>query len=70
MARLPVEIDVTLPVRAFRVRHLLALAPGHLVESQWSHGTEVPVSAGEVQLAWSEFEVADTQLAVRLTRMI
>ena len=28
-----------------------------------------PLAAGRVQLAWSEFEVVDTQLAVRLTRL-
>ena len=70
LARLPVEIDVSVPVRAFRVRNLLALAPGHVVESQWGNGTDMPVSAGEVQLAWSEFEVIDAQLAVRVTRLV
>jgi hypothetical protein len=29
----------------------------------------MPLAAGEVQLAWSEFEVVDTQLAVRVTRL-
>jgi flagellar motor switch/type III secretory pathway protein FliN len=69
VARLPVELDVAIPVRNFRVRHLLALAPGHLIESQWSNGEDVPLAAGHVQLAWSEFEVVETQLAVRLTRL-
>jgi len=27
-------------------------------------------SAGEVQLAWSEFEVAETKLMVRATRLV
>ena len=67
--RLPVELDVAVPVRDFRVRHLLALAPGELIESQWSNGEDVPLAAGDVQLAWSEFEVAETQLMVRVTRL-
>jgi len=67
--RLPVELDVAVPVRDFRVRHLLALAPGKLIESQWSNGEDVPLAAGDVQLAWSEFEVAETQLMVRVTRL-
>jgi hypothetical protein len=29
----------------------------------------MPLAAGDVQLAWSEFEVVDTLLAVRLTRL-
>jgi flagellar motor switch protein FliN/FliY len=70
VARLPVQLDVTIPIRDFRVRTLLALEPGQLVESQWVNGEDVPLVAGEVQLAWSEFEVVDTQLAVRLTRLM
>jgi hypothetical protein len=52
------------------VRSLLALEPGHLIESQWGNGVDVPLASGNVQLAWSEFEVIDLQLAVRLTRLI
>jgi flagellar motor switch/type III secretory pathway protein FliN len=69
VARLPVELDVSVPVRNFRVRNLLALEPAHLIESGWGHGDDVPLVSGHVQLAWSEFEVIDTQLAVRVTRL-
>lgn len=69
MERLPVELEVAVPIREFRVRQLLALEPGQVVESQWSHGDDVHLAAGEVQLAWSEFEVIDGHLAVRVTRM-
>lgn len=67
--RLPVELDVVVPVEEFRVRHLLALEPGKVISSQWSYGDDVPLAAGAVQLAWSEFEVIDNQLAVRITRL-
>ena len=67
--RLPVELDVAVPVREFRVRNLLALAPGQLIESQWGHGIDIPLAAGEAQLAWTEFEVVDARLAVRVTRL-
>jgi flagellar motor switch protein FliM len=70
VARLPVELDVTIPIRDFRVRTLLTLEPGQLIESKWANGDDVPLAAGDVQLAWSEFEVLDSQLAVRLTRLI
>jgi flagellar motor switch/type III secretory pathway protein FliN len=69
VSRLPVELDVSVPVREFRVRDLLELAPGHLIETQWPHGEDLPLAAGAVQLAWSEFEVIDTELAVRITRL-
>ena len=51
------------------MRNLLALEPGQVIETQWAHGEDMPLAAGEVQLAWSEFEVVDSQLAVRVTRL-
>jgi flagellar motor switch/type III secretory pathway protein FliN len=69
LGRMPVELDVSVPIRNFRVRNLLALELSHLVESGWGPGEDVPLAAGDVQLAWSEFEVVDTQLAVRVTRL-
>ena len=69
MALLPVELDVAVPVRDFRVRNLLALEPGQLIETEWAHGEDMPLAAGEVQLAWCEFEVVDSRLAVRITRL-
>lgn len=68
-ARLPVGLDVTVPVRDFRVRNLLALEPGQVIETHWANGKDMPLVAGNVQLAWSEFEVVDEQLAVRVTRL-
>ncbi len=70
VARLPVELDVAVPVRDFRVRNLLALEPGQVIETEWAHGADMPLASGEVQLAWSEFEVVDSQLAVRVTRLV
>ncbi len=69
VARLPVEMDVAIPVREFRVRNLLALDSGQVIETQWAHGEDMPLASGDVQLAWSEFEVIDSQLAVRITRL-
>jgi len=70
VARLPVELDVSVPVREFRVRNLLALGPGQLIETQWARGEDMPLASGEVQLAWSEFEVINSELAVRVTRLV
>jgi hypothetical protein len=69
-ARLPVEVDIAVPIRGFRVRNLLSIGLGEVIETQWSNGSDLPLAAGDVQLAWSEFEVIDTQLAVRVTRLI
>jgi len=70
LARLPVELEVAVPVREFRVCNLLTLEPGQVIETQWAHGADMPLATGDVQLAWSEFEVIDTQLAVRVTRLV
>jgi len=70
VARLPVELDVSVPVRGFRVRNLLLLEPGQLLETEWGHGEDVPLAAGAVQLTWAEFEVVETRLAVRVTRLV
>jgi flagellar motor switch protein FliN/FliY len=64
-----VGVAVTVPVREFRVRNLLAMEPGAVIETQWGHGEDLPLASGDVQLAWSEFEVVDTRLAVRVTRL-
>lgn len=69
VSRLPVELEVSVPLRDFRVRNLLSVEAGVVVVSQWGHGEDVPLAAGDVQLAWAEFEVADHRLAVRLTRL-
>ncbi len=68
VCRMPVEVEVGVPVRDFRVRNLLALSAGAIVRSQWNHGEDLPLRAGHVQLAWIEFEVLDSVLAARITR--
>lgn len=69
IARLPVELEVAVPVRDFRVRNLLALEHGQVIETQWMNGEDLPLTSGEMQLAWTEFEVIETCLAVRVTRL-
>lgn len=66
---IPVQVDVAVPVRNFRVRNILALAPGTVIESRWGHSDDLPLASGGVQLAWCEFEVIDAQLGVRITRL-
>lgn len=69
VARIPIELDIAIPLPNFRVRNLLALAPGAVLESEWDNGSDLPLRAGHVTLAWAEFEVMDTTLAVRITRL-
>jgi hypothetical protein len=53
----------------FRVRDLLALKEGQLCESLSPATDDVPVRVGQMQLGWSEFEVQDQRMALRLTRL-
>jgi flagellar motor switch/type III secretory pathway protein FliN len=71
----PVLLKLTVPISAeivlagFKVRDLLALKTGQVIASEWPETEDVPVKAGQVQLGWSEFEVVDQQLLIRLTRL-
>jgi flagellar motor switch/type III secretory pathway protein FliN len=69
-ARIPVEIDVAVPIRDFQVRKLLALATGQIIATRWVEGEDMPLGARGTQLAWTEFEVVDQKLAVRITRLM
>jgi hypothetical protein len=69
IARLPVMLAVTIPLRGFRVCDLLNLRPGQTVVSRWASTEDVPLKVGSVQLCWGEFEVVERQMALRLTRL-
>jgi len=69
LERMPVSLSISIPVRGFRVRTLLGMRAGELIETQWVNGEDLPLASGDLQLAWCEFEVVDTKLAVRVTRL-
>jgi len=69
MKRIPIEIDVAIPIRRFQVRNVLALAEGQVIETSWFEGEDVPLAAPGARLAWTEIEVIDQKLAVRITRL-
>lgn len=66
-ACLPIELDIAVLVRSFKARNLIALAKGQVIESQWGHGEGLPLATGDVELAWCEFEVVESRLAVRVS---
>jgi len=70
LASLPLQLDVSVPMPNFRVRDLLALDKGAVLASAWPHAEDVPVWCGGAQLVWTEFEVVDNVLAVRVTRVL
>jgi flagellar motor switch protein FliM len=67
--RLPMQLDVMVKMRAFRVQDLLALEKGKVVEAVHDHTQDVPLICGGALLMWAEFEMMGQKLAVRITRL-
>lgn len=70
LSTLPVQLDVCIPLPSFRVADLVALKPGRVLESVWGSTDDVPLWCGHVQMVWTEFEVVDQKIAVRVTRLV
>jgi flagellar motor switch protein FliN/FliY len=68
-AKLPLQLDVRVPVPSFRVQNLLSLEKGNVIETNWVQTEDLPLWSGDVQLVWTEFEVVDQKLGVRVTRL-
>jgi flagellar motor switch protein FliM len=69
LAGLRVTMRTGVMLDRFRVRDLLALKEGQVFESVTPATEDVPVRAGQMQLGWSEFEVLEQRMALRLTRL-
>jgi len=69
-AKLPLQLDLRVPLPSFRVQNLLSLEKGQVIESVWPHTEDLPLWSGGVHLVWTEFEVVDQKLAVRITRLV
>lgn len=63
------DLTVQLNVPGLRVRELLGLKAGSVVDTRWSLSTEVPLLANGQLIAWSEFEAVGGHLAVRITEL-
>jgi flagellar motor switch/type III secretory pathway protein FliN len=69
LSMLRVSLRATVALNRFCVRDLLTLREGQVLESASPGKEDVMICAGEVQLGWSEFEVLEQRMAVRLTRL-
>ena len=69
LQRLPMCLSAAIPLPGFRVRDLIGLKPGQILSSKWLCIDDVPLKIGSVQLSWSEFEVVEQRMSVRLTRL-
>jgi flagellar motor switch/type III secretory pathway protein FliN len=66
---LPCELTVDLPLPGFTVGDLLRLAKSSLIDTHWSISADVPLRVNGELIAWCEFEVVRSNLAVRLTEL-
>jgi len=66
---LPCVLSVEIPVPGFTVADLVQLERGGIVATRWTVGQDVPLRANDQLIAWSEFEVVQNRLAVRLTEL-
>jgi hypothetical protein len=69
ISRLPAMLSVSIPLSRFKVCDLLNLKCGETIESVWPETEDVPLKVGAQQLCWGEFEVAEQNMALRLTRL-
>jgi len=66
---LPCLLSVEIHVPKFTVADLIRLVPGGLVDTRWTIGDDVPLLINGEIIAWSEFEIVNNHVAVRLTEL-
>lgn len=69
LSKLPITMTAEVALNSFKVRDLLGLSQGQVFESISPDTEDVPLKVGNVQLGWTEFEVVEQKIALRLTRL-
>jgi flagellar motor switch protein FliM len=69
LAQLQITMRVGVPLNRFRVKDLLSLQVGQVIESLSPKNDDIPVAVGDVQLGWCEFEIIEQRIGLRLTRL-
>jgi flagellar motor switch/type III secretory pathway protein FliN len=67
MPWLPCTISLELPVVRFTIGDLLTLTTGSVVATACHQTSDVPLRVNGLLVGWTEFEVIDDRLAVRVT---
>ena len=66
---LPCLLTIEISVPGFTVADLVRLERGGIIATRWTVGQDVPLRINGELIAWSEFEVVQNRLAVRLTEL-
>lgn len=69
LAQLRVTMRVGVALNRFKVRDLLSLKEGQVFESLSPDTENVPLMVGQIHVGWSEFEILEQRMALRLTRL-
>lgn len=69
LGSIPMRLTVRAAFPGFKVRDLVGLTVGLVFRSKCASNSDLPLYVGDVQLSWSEFEVVEHRLAVRITRL-
>jgi len=63
------DLSLEVPVGKFTVGDLLRLDKGSIVQTNCLATSDIPLRVNGLQVAWTEFEVIGTRLAVRVTEL-
>jgi flagellar motor switch/type III secretory pathway protein FliN len=66
---LPCDLTLELPLPGFKVRDLVQLRAGSVLDSEWKVGADLPLRVNGTLIAWGEFEVVAERLAARVTEI-
>jgi len=66
---LPCQLSLQIPIVNFTVGDLLRLRKESIVVSACPSTGDIPLQANGLLIAWSEFEVLENRLAVRITEL-
>ncbi|MFZ1132488.1 MAG: FliM/FliN family flagellar motor C-terminal domain-containing protein [Terriglobales bacterium] len=66
---LPCLLTIEILLPGFTVADLVHLEPGRIIASRWTVGQDIPLRINDELIAWSEFEIVQNRLAVRLTEL-
>ena len=69
LRNLACELTVELTLPNVKVRDLMRMQCGLVIDSRWEVSADVPIQVNGVLIAWGEFEVVAGRLAVRLTEL-
>jgi len=66
---LPCTVSVDIPLSRFTIADLTRIGKGSVVTTPCPHLSEIPLYVNGQLIGWTEFEVIDERLAVRITEL-